>query len=545
MNGGQSVQPIFILPEGTLRTRGKEAHKSNIAAAKLVADAVRTTLGPKGMDKMLVDSLGDITITNDGATILKEMQIEHPAAKMMVEVAKTQDEAVGDGTTTAVILAGELLAEAEKLLDQQIHPTVVTKGYRLAKTKALEIVEKLGKKVTIENEETLKNIANTAMTGKSAERASETLSDLAVKAVKKIAEVRDGKVFVDTDNIKIEKKSGGSMSDTELIDGIVLDKEVVHSSMPKRLEKAKVALLDSALEIKELEGDAKISIDSPEKLQSFLDGEERSLKEMVDTVVKSGANVIFCQKGIDDIAQHYLAKAGIIAARRVKKSDMDKLARATGAKLVTSVKDLSKSDLGFAGLVEEKKIAGDEMIFVERCKEPKAVTILIRGGSEHVIDEVERAMEDAVKGISASLELGKIVPGGGAIEIELAKQLRKYAETFKGREQLAIDAFANAMEVVPRSLAENAGLDPIDKLAQLRSEHDKNRLNVGLNVITGEIQDMMALGVIEPLKIKVQAIKSAGEVAEMILRIDDIISSGSSGGPRAPPMPGGGMPEDY
>jgi len=546
MNGAQGVQPIFILSEGTLRTKGKEAHKNNIAAAKLVADAVRTTLGPKGMDKMLVDSLGDITITNDGATILKEMQIEHPAAKMMVEVAKTQDEAVGDGTTTAVIIAGELLAEAEKLLDQQIHPTVVTKGYRLAKAKALEIVEKLGKKVTIENEDTLQKIANTAMAGKSAERASEALSELAVKAVKKIAEVREGKVVVDTDNIKIEKKSGGSMSDTELIDGIVLDKEVVHSSMPKRLEKAKIALLDSALEIKELEGDAKISIDSPEKLQAFLDGEERTLKEMVDIVVKSGANAIFCQKGIDDIAQHYLAKAGIIAARRVKKSDMDKLARATGAKLVTSIKDLIKSDLGYAGLVEEKKIAGDEMIFVERCKEPKAVTILIRGGSEHVVDEVERAMEDAVKGVSASLELGKIVPGGGAVEIELAKQLRKYAESFKGREQLAIDAFANAMEVVPRSLAENAGLDPIDKLAQLRSEHDKNKLNVGLNVLTGEIQDMMALGVIEPLKIKVQAIKSAGEVAEMILRIDDIISSGSSGGGKTPTMPGGGgMPEDY
>jgi thermosome len=545
MNGVQSVQPIFILPEGTLRTRGKEAHKNNIAAAKLVADAVRTTLGPKGMDKMLVDSLGDITITNDGATILKEMQIEHPAAKMMVEVAKTQDEAVGDGTTTAVILAGELLAEAEKLLDQQIHPTVVTKGYRLAKTKALEVVEKLAKKVTIENEETLKNIANTAMTGKSAERASEKLSDLAVKAVKKIAEVKDGKVYVDTENVKIEKKQGGSMSDTELIDGIVLDKEVVHSSMPKRLEKAKIVLIDSALEVKELEGDAKISIDSPEKLQAFLDSEERTIRDMVDMIIKSGANVVFCQKGIDDVAQHYLAKANVMAARRVKKSDMDKLSRATGAKAVTNLKDISKNDLGFAGVVEEKKIAGEEMIFVEKCKEPKAVTILIRGGSEHVIDEVERAMEDAVKGIGASLELGKIVAGGGAVEVQLAKELRKYAESFKGREQLAINAFANAMEVVPRSLAENAGLDPIDKLALLRSEHDKNRLTVGLNVMTGEVQDMMALGVIEPLKIKIQAIKSAGEVAEMILRIDDIISAGS-GGSKMPPMPGaGGMPEDY
>jgi thermosome len=545
MNGAQSIQPIFILPEGTLRTKGREAHKNNIAAAKLVADAVRTTLGPKGMDKMLVDSLGDITITNDGATILKEMQIEHPAAKMMVEVAKTQDEAVGDGTTTAVILAGELLFEAEKLLEQQIHPTVVTKGYRLAKTKALELVEKLAKSVTIENEETLKNIANTAMTGKSAERASEKLSELAVKAVKRIAEAKDGKVTVDTENIKIEKKSGGSMSDTELIDGIVLDKEVVHSSMPKRLEKAKIMLIDSALEIKELEGDAKISIDSPEKLQAFLDGEERTIRDMADIVIKTGANVVFCQKGIDDMAQHYLAKAGVMAARRVKKSDMDKLARATGAKIITNLKDIGKNDIGFAGVVEEKKIAGEEMIFVEKCKEPKAVTILIRGGSEHVIDEVERAMEDAVKGIAASLELGKIVPGGGAIEVQLAKQLRKYAESFKGREQLAINAFANAMEVVPKSLAENAGLDPIDKLAMLRAEHDKNKLTMGLNVMTGEVSDMLALGVIEPLKIKIQAIKSAGEVAEMILRIDDIISSGSGGG-KMPPMPGaGGMPEEY
>jgi len=545
MNGAQTVQPIFILPEGTLRTKGREAHKNNIAAAKLVADAVRTTLGPKGMDKMLVDSLGDVTITNDGATILSEMQIEHPAAKMMVEVAKTQDEAVGDGTTTAVIIAGELLHEAEKLLEQQIHPTVVTKGFRLARVKALEIVEKLAKNVTIENEETLRNIANTAMTGKSAERASDKLSDLAVRAVKKIAEVKEGKVYVDTENVKIEKKSGGSMNETELIDGIVLDKEVVHSAMPKRLEKAKIALLDSALEIKEMEGDAKISIDSPEKLQAFLDGEERVLKEMADIVIKSGANVVFCQKGIDDMAQHYLAKAGIIAARRVKKSDMEKLARATGAKLVTSIKELNKTDLGFAGVVEEKKIAGDEMLFVEKCKEPKAVTILIRGGSEHVIDEVERAMVDAVKGVAASLELGKIVAGGGAAEMQVARQLRKYADSFKGREQLAVNAFANAMEVVPRSLAENAGLDPIDKIAQLRAEHDKNRTTVGLDVFTGNVQDMMALGVIEPLKIKVQAIKSASEVAEMILRIDDIISAGSGEKKGMPMPPGGGMPEEY
>jgi thermosome len=421
MNGTQGLQPIFILPEGTLRTKGKEAQKNNIAAAKLVADAVRTTLGPKGMDKMLVDSLGDVTITNDGATILNEMQIEHPAAKMMAEVAKTQDESVGDGTTTAVIIAGELLKEAEKLLEKQIHPTVITKGFRLAKLKALEILEKLSSDVTIKDEKSLKRIANTAMTGKSAERASEQLADLAVKSVTKIYDRKTNEI--DTENIKIEKKQGGSMADTELIEGIVLDKEVVHSGMPKKLEKAKIALLDSALEVKELEGDAKISIDSPEKLHAFLDEEEKSLKDMVNNVIKSGANVVFCQKGIDDVAQHYLAKANILAVRRVKKSDMEKLSRATGAKIVTNVKDLSRSDLGYAGIVQEKKIAGDEMTFVEKCKEPKAVTILIRGGSEHVVDEVERAMEDAIKGVAAALELGKIVPGGGAVEIQVARQL--------------------------------------------------------------------------------------------------------------------------
>lgn len=547
MNGaGQQVQPVFILPEGTFRTRGREAQKNNIAAAKLVSDAVRTTLGPKGMDKMLVDSLGDVTITNDGATILNEMQIEHPAAKMMAEVAKTQDEAVGDGTTTAVIIAGELLKEAEKLLEKQIHPTVITKGFRLAKLKALNILDRLSHEVTIKDEKTLKRIANTAMTGKSAERASEKLTDLSVRAVTRIADKKTNEI--DTENIKIEKKQGGSMADTELIEGIVLDKEVVHTGMPKRLEKAKIALLDSALEVKELEGDAKISIDSPEKLQAFISNEEKSLKDMVNTVIKSGANAVFCQKGIDDVAQHYLAKANVLAARRVKKSDMEKLARATGAKIITNTKDLSRNDLGYAGIVQEKKIAGDEMIFTEKCKEPKAVTILIRGGSEHVVDEVERAMEDAIKGVAAALELGKIVPGGGAVEIHVAKELRKYAESFKGREQLAVNAFAEAMEIVPKSLAENAGLDPIDKLAQLRSEHDKKATAAGLDVFTGNVRSMMALGVVEPLKIKLQALKSASEVAEMILRIDDMISAGA--GDKQGPMPpggmggmGGGMPE--
>ncbi|MCJ7817093.1 MAG: TCP-1/cpn60 chaperonin family protein [Candidatus Aenigmarchaeota archaeon] len=542
-------QPILILPEGTFRSKGRDAQRSNIAAAKAVADAVRTTLGPKGMDKMLVDTLGDVVITNDGATILQEMHIEHPAAKMMVEVAKTQDKSVGDGTTTAVVLAGELLKKAEDLLDQEIHPTVITKGYRMAKAKALEVLNNICRKIDINDDVALEQIANTAITGKSAEKASEELAEIAVKAIKKIAEVKGTVVNIDVDNIKLEKKEGGSMNDSQLINGVLIDKEVVHSAMPKKIDKAKVALIDSALEVKELEGDAKISINSPEKMQAFMDQEERMLRDMVDKVVKSGANVIFCQKGIDDAAQHFMAKAGIMAARRVKKSDMEALARATGASLVSNLNDLSKNDLGFAGRVEERKIAGDQMIFVEECHEPKAVTILIRGGTEHVVDEVQRAMEDAVKGIAAALELGKIVAGGGATEIEVAKELRKYAESFKGREQLAINAFADAMEVIPRSLAENAGLDPIDKIANLRSQHDKKGVTFGLDGFSGDVQDMIKLGVIEPLKIKTQAIKSAAEAAEMILRIDDVISSTSSGS-RGPPMPpggpgmGGGM-EDY
>jgi thermosome len=536
-------QPVLILSEGTMRNRGKDAQKNNIAAARVVSDAVRSTLGPKGMDKMLVDSLGDVVITNDGATILDEMQIEHPAAKMMVEVAKTQDKNVGDGTTTAVIVAGELLKKSEDLLDQEIHPTIITKGFRLAKTKALEVLEKIASDITIKDEAMLEQIAITAMTGKSAEKASKELAELAVNAILKIAEENGSKVTVDADNIKIEKKASGSMNDTQLIDGILIDKEVVHPSMPKKVENAKVALIESALEVKELEGDAKISIDSPEKMQAFLAEEERMIKNIVDKVVQSGASVVFCQKGVDDTAQHQFAKQKILIARRVKKSDMEKLGKATGGMIVSNINDLSKDDLGFAGRVEERKVAGDEMIFVEECKQPKAVTILIRGGTEHVVDEVERAMEDAIKGIAAALELGKIVAGGGAAEIEVSKELRKYAETFKGREQLAVLAFADAVEVVPRSLAENAGMDPIDKLANLRSHHDKNIIKAGLDVFTGNIEDMHNMGVIEPLKIKLQAIKSAAESSEMILRIDDIISSGADKGPAGPPpgMPPGGM----
>jgi thermosome len=544
--GQSGVQPILILPEGTLRSKGKDAQTNNIAAAKAVADTVKTTLGPKGMDKMLVDSLGDITITNDGVTILEEMQIEHPAAKMMVEVAKAQNEAVGDGTTTAVVLAGELLKKAGDLLEQEIHPIIVTKGFKLAKVKAIEALEKVATKVGIDDEKSLAQIANTAMTGKSAERASDYLSDLSVKAVKRVAEIKGSTLDVDTENIKMEKKHGGSIVDTILIDGILIDKEVVHSGMPRAIKNAKIALIDAAIEVKELEGDAKISIDSPEKMQAFMNEEEKMLKSMVNKITGSGADVVLCQKGIDDMAQHFLAKNGVLAARRVKKSDMEKLARATKAKIASNISDLSQDDLGFAGNVEERKVGTDKMIFVEKCKDPKAVTLLIRGGTEHVVDEVERAIEDAVKDVAAALELGKMVPGGGASEIEVAKAVRKYADSFSGREQLAILAFADAMEVIPRSLAENAGLDPIDKIAMLRSEHEKGRIASGLDVFSGKVVGMMREGVIEPLKIKLQAVKSATEAAEMILRIDDLIASsggGERGGGMPPGMPPGGMPE--
>ncbi len=533
MSNGMSQlggRPIFILPEGALRMTGKDAQRTNIEAAIVISDVVRTTLGPMGMDKMLVDSIGDVVITNDGATILKEMQIEHPSAKMMVEVAKTQDDDVGDGTTTAVVLAGEMLKKAEELLDQKIHPTVITRGFRMAKNKALEVFEKISIGVDYSDEKNLQKIAETAMTGKSVEYASKDLANIAVDAVRKVAELKEDSVFLDADLIKLEKKAGGSVNETKLINGILVDKEVVHSGMPKKVENAKIALIDSALEVKGLEGDAKISIDSPEKLQLFFDQEEKMIRDMTEKIKVSGANVVFCQKGIDDYAQHYLAKAGILAARSVKKSDMEALSKATGANIVSNLKELGKDDIGYAGLVSERKVAGDEMIFVEKCKAPKAVTIFIRGGTEHVIDEVERAMNDAVKGIASTLELKKAVVGGGASEIEVAKQIRKYADTFEGREQLAVEAFADAMEVIPRSLAENAGLDPIDMLASLRSEHEKGHVYSGLDVYEGKVHDCLREGVLEPLKTKLQAIKSASEVAEMILRIDDVISASAGKG---------------
>jgi len=544
------IQPIFILPEGSTRTQGRNAQRNNILAAKLVAETVRTTLGPKGMDKMLVDSLGDVVVTNDGVTILKEMQIEHPAAKMIVEVAKTQEDEVGDGTTTAAVIAGELLKKAEGLLDQDIHPTVLARGYRLAEAKAQEILLKIAEKVTEKDDALLKNIATTAMTGKGAESSKEILADITVKAVKMVIDKDGNKLVMDKNNVKIEKKVGGSVADTELVEGIILDKERVHPSMPKIVKNAKIALLDVALEIKNTEIEAKIQITDPAQMQAFLNMEEKMLREMVEKVAKSGANVVLCQKGIDDLAQHFFAKKGIYAARRVKKSDMDALMRATGAKQVSNLDDLNASDLGSAGMVEEKKVGDEEMTFVKECKNPKAVTILVRGGTDHVVDEVKRAVEDAIGDVAAALTNGKIVGGAGAVEIELAKQLREYATSLSGREQLAVQAFADAIEVIPRTLAENSGLDPIDVMTELKAAHDKKQKWAGINVFTGKVIDAWKDGVIEPLKIKTQAISSATEVAVMILRIDDVIAAGkmSGGGGRGMPPGGmGGMPDmgDY
>ena len=527
-------QPIFILPEGYQRTMGKDAQRNNILAAKLVAETVRTTLGPKGMDKMIVDSLGDVIITNDGVTILEEMQIEHPAAKMIVEVAKTQEDEVGDGTTTAVIFAGELLKNAERLLDQEVHPTVIAKGYRMAAEKAQEILNNLAETITEKDEKTLKNIAITAMRGKGAESFRELLSDLTVKAVKQITEDN----VIDTGNIKLEKKIGGGIEDSELIKGLIIDKERVHTDMPKSTKNAKIVLINSAIEIKNPETDTKIQITDPSQIQAFLDQEEKILRSMSDKIIKSGANVVFCQKGIDDIAQHFLAKAGIYAARRVKNSDMDKLARATNAKIITNLDELTQKDLGSAGIVEEVKVGDEDMTYVRECKNPKAVTILIRGGTQHVIDEVERAVKDAIGDVAAALKDGKVVAGAGAIEIELAKELRVYSNKLSGREQLAVLSFADSVEIVPRTLAENAGLDPIDMLTDLKSQHDKGGNKwYGIDVFKGKVVDSWKDGVIEPLKIKIQAIKSASEVAELILRIDDVIAGSPKSSPSMPRMP--------
>ncbi len=513
-------------------------------AAKVIAESVRTTLGPRGMDKMLVDTLGDVVITNDGATILDEMDVEHPSAKMLVEVAKTQDEEVGDGTTSAVVLAGELLSQAEELLDEEVHATVIIKGYRMAEAKALEILNEIAKDID-PDEDTLRQIAITAMTGKGAEAAREELADLAVKAVRMVAEEEKGKFLVDTDHVKLEKKEGGSISDSEMINGILIDKEVVHASMPTKLENAKIALINQALEIEKTETDTKINISSPDQLRSFLDEEEGMLRKMVDKVKETGANVLLCQKGIDDLAQHYLAKGGILAARRVKESDMEKLGRATGGNVVTSLKELTPEDLGEAGLVEERKIAGDEMIFVEDCKNPKAVTVLVRGGTEHVVDEIERALNDAISVVAEVMENPRILAGGGSSEISVCRELDNYAKTVGGREGLAVEAFSEALRAIPRSLAENAGLDPIDTMQDLIAASSEKGPSMGIDVLTGEIKDMYNENVVEPWSVKAQAIKSASDATMMILRIDDVIASKELD-TEGPPGPGaGGMGPGY
>ncbi len=504
------------------------------------ADAVRSTLGPRGMDKMLVDGLGDVVITNDGVTILKEIDVDHPAAKMLVEVAKTQDEEAGDGTTTAVILAGELLKKAVDLIDSNIHPTIIAGGYRLAATKAQEILDDVSSDVDIKDKATLKKIAETAMISKSVGGSRNVLSDLAVKAVVAIAEKTNGKMFVDMDNIQIVKKTGGSMEDTEYIQGVIIDKEPVHPSMPKRIEGAKIALLDAALEVQKTEIDAKIEITDPSQMQAFLDEEENMLRSMVDKIKASGANAVFCQKGIDDLAQHFLAKEKIFAVRRVKKSDIAKLAKATGATVMTKVEELEAEDLGCASSLEVRKIQEDELTFVTGCKNPKAVSLLLRGGTEHVIDEVERSLDDAISVVAVAVEDGKIVTGGASTAVELAMRLREYAASIGGREQIAIDAYASALEVIPTALSENAGLDPIDILINLRKAHKEGKIHAGINVYTGKIVDMEKENVIEPIRVGRQALNSATDAAVMILRIDDVIAA--KGGPGGAPGGEGGMP---
>jgi len=533
--------PVLILKEGSSRSRGREAQHSNIAAAKIVAESVKSSLGPKGMDKMLVDSFGDVTITSDGRTILDEMDIQHPAAKMLVEVAKTQDNEAGDGTTTAVIIAGELLNRAEELIDKNVHPTIIIDGYKKASEKALETLEKIAIPVDLKSQDYVKKVSMTSMASKLVAEYKEYLAELAVKAMLEVAEKEDDSYKADVDDVKVEKKTGESIRDTKLINGVVLDKEVVHSGMPKRVENAKIALLDASLEIEKTEFDAKINIESPDQMESFLRQEETMLKDMVDKIVAVRANVVICQKGIDDMAQHFLARKGIVAVRRVKKSDMEKLAKATGAKIVTKLDDISSADLGYAALVEERKIGDDKMTFIEGCKHPRAVTILIRGGTERIIAEAERSLHDALCVIRDVIEEPKVVAGGGSPELEASRALKKYAETLPGREQLAVKSFADALEAVSLTLTENAGLDPIDILSELRARHEKGEKWAGIEVQEGKVQNMSKIGVFEPIMVKKQIIKSATEAASMILKIDDVIAAGKM---KAPPTPPGGGPPD-
>ena len=537
---GQQGQPILILPEGTNRLLGKDAQRMNIMAGKILAETVRTTLGPKGMDKMLVDSMGDIVVTNDGVAILREMDIEHPAAKMLVEVAKTQDDEVGDGTTTAVVIAGELLKKSEDLLDQDVHPTMISMGYRRAAAKALELLDD----ITLErnDDKTLINVAMTAMTGKGTEKAKEPLAKLVVEGVKQVEE--DGKV--ERDHIKMHRIQGATIEESKLIKGVVIDKSRIDNTMPKKVRDAKIALLKYPVEVKDLETDAKIKLTDPNQMQAFIEQEESMVREMVDKIIDTGANVLFCQKGIDDLAQHILAREGIFAVKRVRKSDMERLEKATGANLATNIEDLKAEDLGTAGLVYEKKIFDEVMIFVEESPDPKAVSLIIRGSTKHVAEEIERAVEDAIGVVAATIEDNKVVAGGGAPEMAISKGLKEYADTISGREQLAVSAFAEALEVIPKTLAENAGMDSIDVLVDIRAGQEQSPF-MGLDIFQGEVTDMKQASVIEPHRVKKQAIQSAAEAAEMILRIDDMIASSSSGAPDAEGMEGmppgmGGMP---
>ena len=540
----------MILREGSQRTTGKDAQRNNILAAKVITETIKTTLGPQGMDKMLVSGMGDVVITNDGATIMKELDVQHPAAKMLVEVAKSQDSEVGDGTTTVVVLAGELLTKAEKLLDQEVHPTVIVEGYKKASDKALEILQSLSIGIQPDDEKMLKLIAMTSIATKAASGTSDHLATLATKAIRQIMEERDGKITADIDRIKVLKKKGESMEQSELVKGIVVDKEIAHPQMPKQVRNAKIALVNAKLEIEKTEFDAKININSPDQMKGFLDEEESMLREMTEKVAKSGANVIFCEKGIDDMALHFLAKKNIVAVKNISSGDMEKLAKATGGTIQASTKDIPSEGLGEAKLVEEVKIGDDKLVYVRDCKDPHAVTVMIRGGSDHVVDEAERSFHDAICVVRNVVEDGKIVAGGGAPEAETAKQLRDYALKVGGREQLAIEAYAEAMEAIPLTIAENSGLDPIDIMVELRSKHaNPENKWFGVQVRTGKIADMLADNVVEPLRVKQQAVKSATEAACMLLRIDDVLSSKGmkEGGPPGGPggMPGGmpsGMP---
>jgi len=532
--------PIILLKEGTSQSRGRDAQRNNIRAAKLIAEIIQTSLGPRGMDKMLVDSLGDITITNDGATILKEIDVQHPAAKMMVEVAKATDSEVGDGTTSAVVLAGALLEKAESLIDDEIHPVIIADGYKNASKKAMEFLSEITIKVEPKDKEMLEKIANTSMQTKLVSIEATDLAKLVVDAVLKVIEEKNETFNVNLDNIKIEKKAGGSISDSELISGIILDKEIVHSGMPRRIENAKIALISDALEIKKTEFEAKLNISSPNQIKSFMEEESQILKDMVNKIKSTGANVVLCQKGIDDIIQHYLSKEGMLAVRRIKESDMTKLAKATGGRIVGRVDDLNDAELGLAANVEERRVEEDNWVFIEGCKNPKAISILLRGGTQRVIDEADRSMHDALMVVKDVIEKPKIVYGGGAPESFIALKLREWSKTLSGREQLAVEKFADALESIPLALARNAGMNPIDTITQLRSKQSAGERFTGVDVINGTIADFEKLRIMEPVKVKEQIIKSATETANMILRIDNVVASSRSS---APPQGGmGGMP---